>query len=146
MVVLLMGLDNRRSYANTTNYTNYDSQSISSTVVPSTDFFSAISLISASRSSFVSVFFFAGITSSFLFFSSSSTPYFIKMYSSCRFIQMFICRWEILFPNFIRRINFIFFFLVAKYSSKWAEFECGTFLTSDRNGDGTDCHEVHPLI
>ena len=24
---------------------------------------------------------------------------------------------------------------VAKYSSKWAEIECGTFLTSDRNGD-----------
>ena len=28
---------------------------------------------------------------------------------------------------------------------KWAEFECGTFLTSDRQGDGTDYHEVHPL-
>jgi len=28
---------------------------------------------------------------------------------------------------------------------KWTEFECRTFFASDRKGDGTDCHVVHPL-
>ena len=38
------------------------------------------------------------------------------------------------------------FFLIAKYGSKWTEFECRTFFASDRKGDGTDCHEVTSFL
>jgi len=49
--------------------------------------------------------------------------------------------WKTFFPHFSRW----FFFLIAKYGSKWTELECRTFLTPDCKGNWTDCHIVQLL-
>jgi len=47
--------------------------------------------------------------------------------------------------KFSSRINFIFFLLVTKDGSKWTEFECGTFFTTNCYCEGTDYHVVYLL-
>ena len=43
------------------------------------------------------------------------------------------------------KIQKSFFFLIAKYISKWTEFECRTFFASDRKGDGKIVMRLPPL-